>query len=307
MQHTSHILMIRPVHFAYNAETAVNNAFQVSGASDGVQEQALQEFDGLVTQLRKNGVEVLVVEDSPLPHTPDAIFPNNWISFHENGSIVLYPMFAVNRRQERKPEVLAAIRKHFVVNDTIDLSGFEQQGIYLEGTGSMILDRDRHICYACLSPRTDPGILEIFCQRMKFKPMLFHATDEQQQDIYHTNVMMCVADQYVIICLDSIRDEGEKLAVSACIEHSGKQIIQIRLPQVNRFAGNMLQVSNAAGKRFLVMSSSAFHALEPRQREKLSAFNEIIHADLSTIERNGGGSARCMMAEIFCPPNNMVS
>ncbi len=308
MQTTSHILMIRPVHFAFNAETAVNNAFQVAGAIDeSVQQKARQEFDGLVEQLRQRGVDVLVVEDSPLPHTPDAIFPNNWISFHENGSLVLYPMFAANRRQERKPEVLNAIRRQFQVSDTIDLSGYEQQGLYLEGTGSMILDRDQHICYACLSPRTDAGILEIFCQRMKYKPMLFRATDENQRDIYHTNVMMCVADKYVVICLDSIRDSGERAAVSACIEHSGKEIIPISFLQVNQFAGNMLQVRNAAGDQFLVMSSNAFRALEPRQKEKLLSFNEIIHTDLSTIERNGGGSARCMMAEIFCPPNNMLS
>jgi hypothetical protein len=299
MQTTSHILMIRPVHFAFNAETAVNNAFQVNSSQTGVQEKALAEFDAFVRQLSLQGVDVTVVEDTPAPHTPDAIFPNNWISFHENGIVCLYPMFAANRRKERKPAVLEAVAKKFPVSRTIDLTGYEEQGVFLEGTGSMILDRDHRIAYACLSPRTDTGVLEDFCRRMGYTAMVFHSTDETGMDIYHTNVMMCVADRFVVICLDSIRNETEKKTVMQCIADTGKDMVPISLDQMKQFAGNMLQVQNTRGEPLLVMSSSAYHSLSPAQIDRLSGYNRIIHADLSTIEKNGGGSARCMMAEIM--------
>ncbi len=290
--------MIRPLHFAYNPQTAVNNSFQVPGEQAEVAGKALEEFDALVKKLRAHHIDVLVIEDSPEPHTPDAIFPNNWISFHEPGTLCLYPMFAVNRRQERKAGVIHTVEKRFDVQQKIDFTFYEKDGLFLEGTGSMVLDRDNRIAYAGLSPRTDADVLNDFCAKLKYQACVFHAYDEQGLLIYHTNVMMCVGDQFVVICLDSIRDEEERKAVVEKISSSGKEIIPIGLHQVHQFAGNMLQVENKEGKKYLVMSSAAYHSLSPDQIKSLSRFSEIIHAPLSTIESNGGGSARCMIAEI---------
>ena len=298
MQTTSHILMIRPVSFAFNEQTAVNNAFQVAGTGKNIQEKALAEFDGFVTKLEAKGIDVMVINDTPEPHTPDSIFPNNWISFHDNGSVVLYPMYAVNRRLERKPNVIEEIKKRFTVRHTIDYSKFEEQEKFLEGTGSIVLDRDKNIAYACLSPRTDKELFKQYCEEMGFHPVLFTATDQKGGQIYHTNVMMCVADKYVVICLDAIADEQERAYVVNTIKNSGKELIEITLEQMNHFAGNMLQVNNRDGKKFLVMSTQAFESLTSQQINKLTAYNEIIHSSLNTIESNGGGSARCMMAEV---------
>jgi hypothetical protein len=301
MQTTSHLLMIRPVNFAFNAETAVNNAFQVAGETDHVQETARGEFDGFVSLLRENGVDVTVVEDTPVPYTPDSIFPNNWVSFHADGTLLLYPMFAPNRRAERKPHVLQALADRFTIRQTLDLTGFEQQHLFLEGTGSMVLDRDQQIAYACLSPRTDRTVLEDFCEKMHYRAVIFDAVDAGGQPIYHTNVMMCVADRYVVICLDSIPDAGQRQLVSDSITTSGKVIIPISLRQMAHFAGNMLQVQNTSGERLLIMSSQAFQSLDQAQLDQLTAFNRILHAPLNTIESNGGGSARCLLAEIHLP------
>jgi hypothetical protein len=301
MQTTSHILMIRPVKFGFNAETAVNNAFQVAGQDTAAQEKAAQEFDGFVQVLQQNGVDVTVVNDTPEPYTPDSIFPNNWISFHNDGTIILYPMFAANRRQERKPQVLQQIGDLFDISRTVDLTGYEPQDKFLEGTGSMVLDRDKRIAYACISPRTDKSILEDFARQMKYEPVAFTAVDNNGRAIYHTNVMMCVADRYVVICLDSIADKKEREMVTDVIKRSGKEIITITLQQMNHFAGNMLQVENNKGEKLLVMSSQAYKALNEEQVNKLESFNNILHSSLDTIETNGGGSARCMMAEVFLP------
>lgn len=301
MQTTSHILMIRPVNFGFNAETAVNNAFQVAGAHDGAQEKAQQEFDSFVQRLRDNGIDVMVVNDTPEPHTPDSIFPNNWISFHNNGTIVLYPMFAANRRHERKPQVIEQLRQQFGITNTIDLSNYEADNRFLEGTGSMVLDRDKQIAYACLSPRTDQQVLEDFCRQLNYQPVIFTSVDNKGQAIYHTNVMMCVADKYVVVCLASIRDEQEQEMVARAIHNSGKELIDITLDQMNHFAGNMLQVENDKRNKILVMSSQAYNSLTDYQIKKLESFNPILHSSLDTIETNGGGSARCMMAEIFLP------
>jgi hypothetical protein len=302
MQTTSHLLMIRPVRFGYNAQTAVNNAFQVADANQQeVEKKAIAEFDGFVEKLRNAHVDVTVVEDTPEPHTPDSLFPNNWISFHSNGTIVLYPMFAENRRLERKPTVLAAIKNKFLIQQTEDMSVYENKQLYLEGTGSMVLDRDNRLAYACLSPRTNRQVLEDFCTRMNYTPVVFNSMDEKSQPIYHTNVMMCVADRYVVICLESIPDEKEKNNVIEKIKGSGKSIISIRLSQMNHFAGNMLQIENSSGEKILVMSSQAYESLSPNQINELSGFNTILHSSLHTIESNGGGSARCMMAEIHLP------
>ena len=301
MQTTSHILMIKPVAFDFNAETAVNNAFQQQGSNENAQQKAEAEFDGFVQKLTAAGVDVTVVQDTPQPHTPDSIFPNNWISFHQDGSIVLYPMYAVNRRAERKQHVLDTIAAKFEVKKQIDFTSKEKEDLFLEGTGSMVLDRDNKIAYACLSPRTDKAVFEEWCSKMNYKPCSFYSVDEKGGEIYHTNVMMCVADQYVVICLDSIRDATERDNVFDTITDSSKTIIEISYKQMNQFAGNMLQVENKTGQRYLVMSSQAYNALTSRQIQELESFNPIIHSDLTTIETNGGGSARCMMAEVFLP------
>ena len=299
MQYTSHILMIKPVRFDFNAETAVNNSFQVKSVSTDVQSRALQEFETFISTLQKNGIDVTVINDSPEPHTPDSVFPNNWISFHHNGTIILYPMFAVNRRLERKHEVMDCIREKFQIDKIIDLSSHENESLFLEGTGSMVLDRDHHIAYACLSQRTHLPVLQEFCDLMGYQPVSFSATDTHGQPIYHTNVMMCVADQYVVICLQSIADITEQETVIHSFHQTNKEIIPISLEQMNCFAGNMLQVQNRTGQKFLVMSSQAYHSLTNEQKNKLEKYNPIIHSDITTIETHGGGSARCMMAEVF--------
>lgn len=302
-QHTTnHLLMIRPVQFGYNAQTAVNNAFQVADHNQQVvQAKARAEFDTFAEKLTKAGVHVLVVEDTPEPHTPDSIFPNNWVSFHADGKVYLYPMYAANRRQERKPGVLAAVHRSFAVMQTVDLTHYEAEERFMEGTGSMVLDRSGKIAYACLSPRTDAGVLEHWCKLAGYKPILFAAKDANGTDIYHTNVLMAVADQYVVICLEAIPTDEERQFVQTTIQQSGKAVVPISLAQMNQFAGNMLQVHNAAGEKILVMSSCAWHSLTSEQQQDLERYNKVLHSPLDTIEKNGGGSARCMMAEIHLP------
>jgi len=300
MQTTSHILMIRPVNFAFNVETAGNNAFQVKTGTD-VHSKALEEFDRFVSLLRENNVDVTIVEDTPQPHTPDSLFPNNWVSFHQDGTLILYPMYAPSRRTERKEHVLEKIYKRFRVTNKIDLSYYEKINLFLEGTGSMVLDRENKIAFASLSPRTDKKVLDEFCNKMDYEPVVFTAIDSKGLSIYHTNVMMCVADRCVIICLASIRDALEKQKLVETIQKTGKEIIDISYDQLNHFAGNMLQIENNKGEKLLVMSTQAYQSLTGEQVQKLSAGNRIIHSPLTTIESNGGGSARCMMAEIHLP------
>lgn len=302
MQTTSHLLMIRPVNFTFNAETAVNNAFQVPGAGGDAQHKALAEFDNLVRILRDNGVDVTVVDDTPQPYTPDSIFPNNWVSFHRDATVCLYPMYAANRRLERKPGILRAVGEKFAIGATLDFSSYEEQGLFLEGTGSMVLDRDMKIAYACLSPRTDKEVLLDFCRKLDYRPEVFTAADAAGRAIYHTNVMMCVAHRFVVVCLDALPIPAERQHLEATIRASGKTMIPITLDQMNHFAGNMLQVENREGEKLLVMSSQAYDSLTPVQVKELEAFNRILDAPLTTIETNGGGSARCMLAEIHLPP-----
>jgi len=300
--------MIRPVNFSFNAETAVNNAFQVAPAAAAptpaseAQSEALKEFEDFVKALRDNGVDVTVIDDTPEPYTPDSIFPNNWVSFHEQGLVCLYPMYAANRRLERKPHVLQQLRTAFDIGQTLDFSSYEQKDLFLEGTGSMVLDREKKIAYACLSPRTDLAVLLDFCDKTGYTPEIFTATDSQGRPIYHTNVMMCVADRFVVVCLDSLPVQSQRDHLAATIRASGKELIPISLEQMNRFAGNMLQVHNRQGEKLLVMSSRAYASLRPDQIARLTAYNRIIHSPLTTIETNGGGSARCMMAEIHLAP-----
>lgn len=292
--------MIKPVQFGYNEQTAVNNSFQ-QNTGVHIQQNALQEFNAFVNVLRKNKIDVTVVEDSLFPLTPDSIFPNNWISFHADGRIFLYPMFAENRRLERKPAVLEAIKARFAVSEIIDLTKYETTGSFLEGTGSMVLDRVNKIAYACLSPRTDEKLLNEFCKLAGYKPVIFKATDENGVDIYHTNVMMCVAKTFTVVCLESVTDEEEKATLVNALTQTGKKIIDISPEQLSHFTGNMLQVMNEDGELLLVMSTQAYQSLTSFQIGSLEKHNRIIHSPLNNIETAGGGSARCMMAEVFIP------
>ena len=300
-QNTSYLLMIEPVNFGFNEETAVNNAFQQNTAA-AIQPEALKEFNEFVNLLRNNKIDVTVVKDTAEPNTPDSVFPNNWVSFHESGSMILYPMFAQNRRLERKPAVLEAIEKKFKVEELIDLSEAEEKQLYLEGTGSVVLDRVNHIAYACISPRTHPQLLKEFCRLNEYTPMAFSARDNNGIAIYHTNVMMSVANEYAVICLDTITDTTERKNVIGGLKISGKEIIDISFDQLHQFAGNMLQVKNTDGELLLIMSSQAYDSLATEQVAALEKYNRILHSSLETIETAGGGSARCMMAEVFLQP-----
>lgn len=306
MQCCEHLLLIRPVNFGFNAETAVNNSFQVNSTGN-VQQKALIEFDGLVSLLAENKVSLTVIADTEIPHTPDSIFPNNWISFHEDGTVIIYPMFAANRRLEKKPHILDKLKEIFHITAVKDLSRYETKNLFLEGTGSMVLDRENRIAYASLSLRTDKHILDEFCSMAGYTPCSFTSMDNSGNPIYHTNVMMCVAANFAVICLEAIRDEQERLMVSGSLTGSGKEIIGISLQQMNAFAGNMLQVRNSEGELLLVMSSQAFGSLNKTQVSKLEKFSRIIHTPLDTIESCGGGSARCMMAEIFNKNSKHIS
>ncbi|MDR3350282.1 MAG: amidinotransferase [Prevotellaceae bacterium] len=292
----SHVLMIRPARFGYNAETAVNNAFQQAGGRNA-QEEALKEFDAFVALLRVHGITVTVFDDTPEPHTPDSIFPNNWISFHTGGTVCLYPMFAENRRLERK--AIDAVKNAFHIRRLLDFTHYETQGLFLEGTGSMVFDRRRQIAYACRSPRTSEKALQDFCRQMHFSPILFHATDSRGQAIYHTNVMLCVAEDFAVACLESITDTQEQSLLVNKLKETGKEIIPVTGSQMAHFAGNMLSLQNREGKRFLILSDTARRALTPAQAAVLGKYSELLSPAIPTIERNGGGSARCMMAEVF--------
>ena len=298
--------MIRPVNFNYNYETAINNAFQslLDENDVNVQEKALAQFDSLVDLLRSNGVDVTVVEDTPLPHTPDSIFPNNWVTFFEdnNGTICVHSMFAVNRRAEKKPHVLRAVAERFTITDTIDFTRFESAEEFLEGTGSMVLDRKNRIAYACLSMRTNYRAFQEFCRVMCYHGVPFQAQDAHGRDVYHTNVMMSVGDHFAVVCLDTIRRESEKLRVIESLTGTGKEIIAIDIGQMMRFAGNCLQLQNGLnGEKILVLSKQAYKSLRGEQIERLSRHSKIVTADVDIIELHGGGSVRCMIAEIFLP------
>lgn len=303
MQTTSHILMVRPVAFSYNTETAVNNSFQRAGLDADINVRAQNEFDYFVTVLLSNDIDVTVINDTPEPHTPDSIFPNNWASFHNNGTVVVYPMFATNRRTERTKGIIEKLGHQFHISNVVDLTHYEAQNKFLESTGSMVLDRENRIAYACLSPRTHPDVLTDFCRHFEYEPVLFTAKDEAGKEIYHTNVMMCMAGEYVVICMDSVADEQENKMLMKKFIQTGKEVIVISHKQMSQFAGNMLQVHNRHRKKFVIMSTQAYRSLTLEQIQKLEAYNRILHAPLCAIEQNGGGSARCMMAEIFLDSN----
>ena len=306
MQYTSNILMIRPASFRMNEETAVNNYFQSETQLDPrmVVGAAQREFDEFVALLRANGVNVIVVEDNKENDTPDALFPNNWISMHKEGKVGLYPMFAENRRRERREDILDVLEENgFEISEVIDYSSAEEEEVFLEGTGSLILDRENGIAYCALSDRADEELLIEFCEDFEYTPIIFGAyqsADNKRLPIYHTNVMMCVADRFAVICLDSIDDKKERKAVKEQLKSNGKTIVAITEKQMHEFAGNMLQVKATNGP-VLVMSDRAYRSLQPDQIKTLESFGPIIHPKLDIIETCGGGSARCMMAEIFLP------
>lgn len=299
MQTTSKIVMVRPFRFAFNEETAKNNYFQQPTEASSAADGAIAEFDAFVNRLRKKDVDVLVVQDTPDPWTPDSIFPNNWFSSHLSGELVLYPMFAENRRKERKPEMLQLLTKKIGHRKIIDLTHWENEGEFLEGTGSMIFDRERRIAYCCRSPRTSEKVLADFCAQMNFDAVVFDAVDKNGNLIYHTNVMMSVGSQIAVVCLESITKEDERNRVISKLTSAGKVIVEISLDQVTCFAGNMLEVKSRNGQPIMVMSAAAHNALTPDQEAVISTYNTILSSPLSTIETNGGGSARCMLAEIF--------
>ena len=309
-QTTNSILMIRPVAFRMNEQTVVNNYYQK--VLDGllpatVNAKAQQEFDAFVEKLTAVGVDVTVVDDTLEPDTPDSIFPNNWISFHENGDVALYPMFAENRRHERREEILDLLEeKGFVIHNIIDYTSAEEDGFFLEGTGSLLLDRVNAKAYCALSPRADEELFIEFCEDFDYAPVIFeafHTVDSERKLIYHTNVMMCLGETFAVICSDCIDDKKERKMVLDNLKENGKEIILITEAQMNNFAGNMLEVRGANDKRYLVMSAAAHQSLTPQQIEQLEKHTEILSSSLDTIEACGGGSARCMMAEIFLPRN----
>lgn len=291
--------MVRPAKFAFNEQTAGNNYFQENSNLPSVAEDALKEFDSFVNLLLSNDVDVTVVQDTPEPWTPDSIFPNNWFTSHFTGELVLYPMFAENRRLERKPHILNILKRDLNHKKVIDLTHWEEEGEFLEGTGSIILDRRKRVAYCCRSPRSSEKVLADFCSRMNYQPIVFDALDKDGNQIYHTNVMMEIGMQVAVICLESIKDENERKRVKSHLLSAGKVIIDISLDQVASFAGNMLEVKNRNGNPLMVMSSAARNALTFEQENIISTYNKIISTDLKTIETNGGGSARCMLAEIF--------
>ena len=309
-QTTNSILMIRPVAFRMNEQTAVNNYYQK--VLDGlipatVNAKAQQEFDTFVEKLRAVGVDVTVVDDTLEPSTPDSVFPNNWISLHQNGDVALYPMFAENRRQERREEILDMLEdKGFVIHNIVDYTSAEEDGFFLEGTGSLLLDRANSKAYCALSPRADEELFIEFCEDFDYAPVIFEAfqtVNGERKLIYHTNVMMCLGETFAVICTDCIDDKKERKMVLDNLKENGKEIIIITEAQMNNFAGNMLEIRGTNDKRYLVMSASAHQSLTEKQVVQLEKHAEILSSSLDTIEACGGGSARCMMAEIFLPKN----
>ncbi|MEP0368102.1 MAG: arginine deiminase-related protein [Cyclobacteriaceae bacterium] len=307
-QITNTVMMVRPASFHMNEQTAVNNFYQQKEdgrAVDEIQQRALLEFDAFVDSLKSNGIEVLVFQDRAEDDTPDSIFPNNWNSFHEDGTVYLYPMYAENRRSEVKPDILHKIKSKFEVGEIHSFRHWEKENKFLEGTGSLILDRPNKLAYAAVSDRTQMPVLEEFSEKSGFELVTFHAFQTVHQErlpIYHTNVMMCVGEKFSVVCLDSIDDYSERNQLIKKLENTGKEIIAISEDQCNQFAGNMLQVMNKNGEKFVVLSHTAYSSLSDEQLKRLTVHGTLIHPDLSTIEKYGGGSARCMLAEIFLQP-----
>ncbi|MBK9257453.1 MAG: amidinotransferase [Saprospiraceae bacterium] len=304
-QLTRNIMMIRPANFGFNEQTAENNAFQSKESIhsiDALRQIAIEEFDVMVALLRSKGINIIVIEDTPEPIKPDAVFPNNWISFHENGTLITYPMFAPNRRIERREDIIEKIEEKFRINYRYSFEFYEDEDeIFLEGTGSMIFDRVNHIVYACTSPRTDATLIDKFNVLMGTTSRVFRSVDRNGEDIYHTNVMMALGEDFVVICMESIPDEVSRNELRNTFDLTGKEVIEITYSQMESFAGNMLEVKGAGDKRYLVMSETAYKSLTKEQIDTLSGFTNILPVSIPNIEKYGGGSVRCMMAEIFLP------
>ena len=296
------ILMVRPFQFYFNQQTAVNNFFQSNINIENANELAIAEFDAMVEQLRAHQINVKVVQDTKDPSTPDSIFPNNWISTHPDGTLCLYPMYAENRRAERKLNVIEFLQANYKIENLLDLTDFEKEGKFLEGTGSMVLDHQNKMAYGCLSERLNKEAFTYWCDKMQFKPISFKAEDNKAQPIYHTNVMMCMGNQFVVICLESIPNELEKQNVLESFLQTNKEVITISQDQLNHFAGNMLQVFDLFEKPHLIMSKRAYTSLHVAQLKSLEKYNTLIPISIPTIEALGGGSTRCMMAEIYLSP-----
>lgn len=308
-QITDTILMIRPVNFRMNEQTAVNNYFQEDLELKNIEinTKAKKEFDAFVAKLRSAGITVIVEEDDKTSDTPDSIFPNNWVSFHDNGDVALYPMFAENRRKERRESIFLRLEDEgFYIKNIVDYTSAEDEGFFLEGTGSLMLDRINRVAYCALSPRADEELFIEFCEDFEYSPVVFQANqtvDGKRLPIYHTNVMMCIAENFAVICLDSIDDKKERKNVVKHLKQSRKEIIAISEAQMHQFAGNMLQLKSGNGQTYLVMSQAAFNSLSGEQVKSIETHCEILSSPLDTIETCGGGSARCMMAEVFLPKN----
>ena len=298
--------MVRPATFRKNEETASNNHYQKDADVDDVHDAALTEFDRMVDGLREQGVNVLVVDDDPSTDTPDALFPNNWVSFHDDGKVGLYPMFAPNRRNERREDILLdLVHAHgFDIDEIVDFTEFESHDAFLEGTGSMVLDRVHGKAYGALSPRTDKAAFEQWCEAMEMDGIVFGAfqsVDGERKPIYHTNVMMAVGTGWAAACLDCVDHPDDKALLEESLTSDGLTLIALTEDQINQFAGNMLEVRTANGDVLIVMSTNAFQALNENQKDALGQFGTLVHFDLHTIETCGGGSARCMMAEVHLP------
>ena len=296
------ILMVRPASFGYNPETAESNAFQKKSMDEKmVQSDALEQFDAAVDQIRARGIAVIVIEDTLEPRTTDAIFPNNWITTHEDGKIILYPMMAPSRRKERRSDIVQQLKDRYDVSEVYDMSKYEIEGRFLEGTGSIIFDHTNMIAYACRSERTERGLLDSVCNKLGYKSILFNAVDENGQAIYHTNVMMWMGESMTGICLDSIHDEDEEEIILSQLASSNHRIIALSHAQIRAFAGNMFEVRNAKDERFLLMSQAAYASLLPGQLREIEKYLYPLPVDIHTIEESGGGSIRCMVAGIHLP------
>jgi hypothetical protein len=299
------VLMIRPCNFRVNQETLENNFFQTKSIqleNDFILNQAIIEFDSLVKKMKASGINVLVYQDDFKHDTPDSIFPNNWVTFHNDKKIAIYPMFAENRRLERSEDVIVFLEENNVkINKVIDYSEAEKNNFFLEGTGSMVLDRINKKTYCSISERTSENLIDEFCSDFNYMPIIFnsfHTVDSKRQKIYHTNVMMCVGKKYAVICLDSIDNKNERNKVIQSLEDDNKEIIIISEDQLNSFAGNMIELI-VNKNSFLIMSQIAYNSLNKNQIERLSKYSKIISSSVDTIEKCGGGSVRCMIAEIF--------
>ena len=306
-QTTSNILMIRPCRFFSNPETAKSNKFQGKSVIDGdeLQRAALDEFDQLVEKLRQADLNIIQFDDTPEPPTPDSVFPNNWISMHADGTVVLYPMEAINRRTERRSDIVKSLVEEygFSVNKTIDLTSHESKSRYLEGTGSMVLDHINRITYSCISSRTDELVLFDFSKQMNYTVVSFNASDSSGSSIYHTNVIMSLGENIAVLCEDAIKDNSERENVLSSLESSNHEIVCISLEQMHSFSGNVLEVISNGGEKLMLMSSSAEKALTDSQYKTISKYCRIVSSPIDNIEASAGGSVRCMMAEIFLPKN----